>query len=223
MSYYYGGKGGHGVYHTIINQVPPHETYIELFFGGGGILKNKKTASRNIGVDLDPGVIRNWQQYKDIELSNTDALSFLKEFKFRGNEFIYADPPYLTRACKRNKYNFELTEQEHEELLILLKQLPCKVMISGYSSKLYKRQLESFRTIQFNAMTRGGYPKTELLWMNYPEPAELHDYQYLGSDFREREKITRKRKRWIRNLKQMPRLERLAILTTIQETDFEKC
>ncbi len=222
MTYYYGGKSGYGVYQTLINQIPPHEVYIEPFLGGGGILKHKKPACRNIGIDLDPCVIEAWQYNEGIELHQANALSFLKKFKFAGNEFIYADPPYLNRACKKNRYNFELTQQEHEKLLELLKSVSCKVMISGYCSELYQKELATFRTIQFQTMTRGGYPKTEWLWMNYPEPNSLHDYQYLGNNYRERDRITKKKKRWIKRLKQMPELERQSILTSIQEVYFEK-
>jgi site-specific DNA-adenine methylase len=35
---YPGGKGGAGVYQTIINNIPPHDTYIETHLGGGNIL-----------------------------------------------------------------------------------------------------------------------------------------------------------------------------------------
>ena len=40
---YPGGKGGAGVYQTIINNIPPHDTYIEThlgsFAGEGEILR----------------------------------------------------------------------------------------------------------------------------------------------------------------------------------------
>jgi hypothetical protein len=53
--------------------------------------------------------------------------------------------------------------------------------------------------------------------MNYPEPFELHDYSYLGDNFRERERIKRKKARWTERLKSMPALERFAILSVLQE------
>lgn len=221
---YYGGKSGNGVYHTIINQIPPHEVYIEPFLGGGGIMKHKMPAKRNIGVDLDLCVIETWQQHKDIELHHTDAVSFLKKFTYTGQEFIYADPPYLVETRSgRYRYPYELTQQDHRRLLFLLKEVPCKVMVSGYWSALYEKELSCFRVVQFRAMTRSGSCKTECLWMNYPAPTRLHDYRYVGSNFRERELITRKKKRLIERLKRMPKLERQAILASIHEFDFENC
>ena len=54
---YPGGKGGAGVYQTIINQMPPHAVYIEPFLGGGSVMAAKRPAGLNIGVDLDAEVI----------------------------------------------------------------------------------------------------------------------------------------------------------------------
>ena len=47
--------------------------------------------------------------------------------------------------------------------------------------------------------------------MNYPEPNVLHDYRFLGKDYRQRERIKRKATRWVSRLNSLPRLERLAI------------
>ena len=54
---YPGGKGGAGVYQTIINQMPPHTVYIEPFLGGGAVMAAKRPAGLNIGVDLDAEAI----------------------------------------------------------------------------------------------------------------------------------------------------------------------
>ena len=53
--------------------------------------------------------------------------------------------------------------------------------------------------------------------MSYPTPIALHDYQYLGEDFRERERIKRKIGRWQGKLKKMSRLERQALLCALNE------
>jgi DNA adenine methylase len=50
---YPGGKGGAGVYQTIINGMPRHEVYVEPFLGGGAVMAAKRPACLNIGVDLN--------------------------------------------------------------------------------------------------------------------------------------------------------------------------
>jgi len=66
-------------------------------------------------------------------------------------------------------------------------------------------------------MTRGGRLAEEVLWMNYPEPVTLHDYRYLGADFRERQRIKRKTQRWTRRLQEMPDVERYAMLAALEQ------
>ena len=84
------------------------------------------------------------------------------------------------------------------------------VQLSGYDSPLYRSHLRDWRLVQFQAATRRGMV-TECLWMNYGVPEALHDYRFLGSDFRERERIGRKARRWVDRLCSLPRLERQAI------------
>jgi hypothetical protein len=92
------------------------------------------------------------------------------------------------------------------------------VVISGYWSSLYATMLEDWNKASFQTMTRGGRPATEWLWFNFPRPVELHDYRFLGQNFRERERIKRKKMRWTNRLRTMPVLERQALLLAIAET-----
>jgi site-specific DNA-adenine methylase len=217
-STYPGGKGGSGVYQKIINLIPPHDIYIETHLGSGAILRNKKQASVNIGIDIDPAVTNAWAGTRqDLTIINEDASGWLRQYQFTGREFVYADPPYLMETRKGGKlYNFEYTTEDHVGLIEILKGLPCNVMISGYWSELYGRLLSKWNSISFEAQTRGG-PATEFLWFNYPEPTVLHDYSFLGDDFKKRERIRKKKDRWVSRLLQMPDLERNAIVESILE------
>jgi DNA adenine methylase len=47
--------------HKIIQYFPPHETYVEPFFGGGGMFFNKPKAKYNIVNDLDSEVFNLYQ------------------------------------------------------------------------------------------------------------------------------------------------------------------
>ena len=223
---YPGGKNSS--YQKIINLTPPHATYIEPFAGSGAILRYKRPAVANIAIDADGAAVEalaaaiaasgDTSAYQFI---NADAITWLASYPFRGDEFVYADPPYIlsSRRQHRQIYRYELSDEQHIELLAILRRLPCKVMISGYWSELYDQALTccGWHIQTFEAMTRGGSIATEYLWMNYPEPIELHDYRYLGDNFRERERIKRKKQRWADRLQKMSILERRAILAVIRE------
>jgi hypothetical protein len=222
---YPGGKAGAGVYQQIINQIPPHRVYIEPFLGAGAVMKYKRPAIVNIGIDSDGDVVARIPWGNDLNVPGVivkcdDAIFFLKTYNWQGDEFVYCDPPYLfeTRSSKQPIYVCEFgTYEQHIELLELLLSLHCDIAISGYWSTLYSKILATWRTISYQTRTRGGSVVQEWLWMNYPAPVELHDYRYLGSNFRERERIKRIRSRWLARLDRMDDLERYAILSSIAE------
>lgn len=222
---YPGGKGSPGVSQTIINQMPPHERYIEPFLGGGAIMIAKRPARINIGCDLSRIALENVATQFGPKpkgglfyFRKVNAFDFLQEEPFSHSDLIYADPPYM-RSLRRSPdgiYEFELIDDQHRILLDILRELPARIIVSGYPSPLYDRMLSSWRRIEFQSMTRGG-PATEVLWLNFPEPEALHDYRFLGETFRERERIKRKQERWRKKWKSLPLLERRAILAAIQE------
>jgi site-specific DNA-adenine methylase len=221
--HYPGGKGQ--FYQKYINLMPPHEVYIESHLGGGALLLKKRLAKKNIGIEINPNVIKIWSTttQKDLELIHGDAVEYLKNYHFTGKELVYCDPPYLRETRKKYYplYKYDYTYEQHVELLEVIKSLPCMVMISGYESTLYKQYLKGWHTYCFQAFANH-HMATEWIWMNYPiPPVELHDYHYLGDNFRERERIKLRSKYWLARLRKMPVLERNALFSDIRSV-FEK-
>jgi site-specific DNA-adenine methylase len=216
---YPGGKGT--CFQQIINLMPPHRVYIETHAGMGAVIRNKQLAELNIALELDEEVWMKLCKIVDnpyIRIYNLDALAYLRGVEPAEHTLIYSDPPYLPAARKSGRlYRCEYTEADHVALIQQLRSMwPTKIMISGYRSDLYENMLHDWNQYEFDTMTRGG-PAIETLWFNYPWPTELHDYSNLGSDFRERERVQRKQKRWIGRLHRLPELERKAMLKLIKE------
>lgn len=59
---YPGTKGGAGVFQNIISLMPPHDAYIETHLGMGYVMRNKKPAAENIGLEKDPAIVAIWRQ-----------------------------------------------------------------------------------------------------------------------------------------------------------------
>ena len=223
---------------SLINLMPPHEVYIEPFLGSGAVLRRKRPAAcSNVGIDCDPRAIAAFSEFRvpSLRLVTGDSRQYLREYfglsrerspafashvrfmmRAHENHLVYADPPYLGSTRKgRRRYAYELmTETEHIELLRILTSLPAMVMISGYRSELYDRTLRDWRRVEIASMTHGG-PRWESVWMNYPEPCELHDYRFLGRDCYDRLRIRRKIARHVGKLRKLPALERAAILKAL--------
>lgn len=215
-----------GVAQWIINQIPPHRVYIEPFLGGGAVLRAKAPARSSIGLERDTRALALWKGFHlpDLRIIHGDALRWLEKFQPRGDEFIYCDPPYLlgTRTGAAAIYCYELTDEDHERLLSCLTSLACSIAISGYGSAMYARLLKGWRVSKFLTTKRNHERSEECLWMNYPEPLALHDYRYLGANFRERERIKRQKLRWARRLGAMSILQRRALMATLAECDGDR-
>jgi len=222
---YPGGKNQEGVAQWIINQMPPHDVYIEAFAGSAAVFRNKKLASSSIVIDSDATIVRElasmFSAMKACTVICGDAISYLRKKRWPQTTMIYCDPPYLmeTRRSRREIYNHEFYRiDQHKKLLELLCKLDCMVMISGYRSSLYDAMLQGWRRVEKQVTLRNGIKALECLWMNYPEPIALHDYQHLGNNFRERERLKRIRQRWKERLARMPLLERRALVDLLAES-----
>lgn len=216
---YPGGKAA--CFRQIVNQMPPHRTYIETHLGGGGVFLNKRPADRSVGIDIDQAALDlHGDAWRDgrIELVRADAATWLRNMprEVFSNGLVYCDPPYVREARKsqRDIYRHEYTTAQHIELLNVLLGLDCYVMVSGYASLLYEEALHDWRRVEFTAGTRAG-PATEVLWMNYTEPGALHDYRFVGADYRERQDIKRKQARWKKRLSALSSSERAAMINVL--------
>ena len=222
---YPGGKGGEGVYQTIINQIPPHEVYIEPFAGGAAIFRHKRLAEQTILCEQNPEQaekLRNDQEVNGVKVIHGDGLQLMQLHSLppiAGRRTVwYCDPPYpLDTRTKREVYgDQEWTDDDHWKFLDLALKLggtsplaasdvgyPIShfLLISTYPNKLYEQVLRYWRRIEFEAMTRGGVKRTEWLFMNYAAPTELHDYRYYGRNKRQREVIRRAGRSMARKIK----------------------
>jgi len=197
---YPGGKGK--CYQQIINLLPPHSTYIETHLGGGAVLRNKKAALENIGIDRDLAVIRLWRQLFPHLASYrvADAVDFLESRRFDGNEVVYSDPPYLPQTRRRARvYRHDYTENDHQRLLQALRGLRCNAIVSGYPSEMYDDFLRGWNTCVFPAKANDSL-RCEKLWFNFKPPNRLHDARYIGANFRERQTVKRRLERLKRRI-----------------------
>ncbi|WP_419650120.1 hypothetical protein, partial [Thiolapillus sp.] len=162
------------------------------------IMKRKPPALHNIGIDLNPRALAAFECDYPVKKVNDCAHRFLAEYDYGGRELIYSDPPYLhhTRTSGR-RYRFDYEEQDHIELLELLKTLPCNVILSGYPSALYDERLAGWRTLELQVMNHAGV-RTEKLWFNFT-PDRVHWASCAGRNFTDRQRIRRRAANWGKN------------------------
>lgn len=221
---YFGGKNGPGIAQQIINHIRPHQVYAEVFGGSGAVLQMKKPAEVNYFNDLDRKV---WQAWKDagsridipnLYITSTCAIEMLRQWHFHSHNryCFYLDPPYplKSRRSDRKVYRHEMTDAQHYDLLDTVRHMPenADVLISTYENPIYAEALADWSCHTFQAQTRKG-SATEYLYMNYTiEDGILHQFDLLGTDWIDRQRIRRKIDRKVKQLLSLPATERQAIL-----------
>jgi len=218
---YFGSKATSGLCQPIIALMPPHDTYIETHLGGGAIMQRKPASLHNIAIDLDSRALADFECDYPVEKVHGCAHSYLSNYPFQGRELVYCDPPYLhtTRSSKR-RYRFDYEEQDHLDLLVLLKQLSCSVILSGYPSVLYDEHLDGWRSMELQVMNQAGV-RTEKLWFNFT-PDRVHWPSFAGKNFTDRQRIKRKAENWGRRYQALPHAERLAVLSSMMAAEAEE-
>ena len=221
MGNWFGSKATSGLCQPIIALMPPHDTYIETHLGGGAIMLRKPPALRNIGIDRDQRALQKFRCAYPVELVHGCAHRFLADHDYRGRELIYCDPPYLhaTRSSSR-RYRFDYAERDHLELLSLLKELPCHVILSGYPSTLYDEYLAGWQSLELQVMNQAGV-RTEKLWFNFT-PTRVHWVNYAGHNHTHRQCIRRKAESWGRRYQALPPGERLAVLAALMAVEADR-
>lgn len=229
---YPGSKGQAGTWQRIIGQMPPHRIYVEAFAGSAEIYRRKRPAKINVLIEKNPAVSASLgARIRGAIVIAGDALEILApelalldgvSVKLGADALVYCDPPYVLQTRQhRRYYAHELEDHHHASLLALVDALPCMVMISGYPSSLYAAALKSpkWRCVTYQARHHRK-TATECLWMNFPEPERLHDYRFTGRTYRERQSLTKQRRRWLARLERMKPLHRNFLLDAVQSRQF---
>ena len=78
------------------------------------------------------------ERLRRVEVRNMDAIKFIEQYD-HPRALFYLDPPYLhaTRSTTGEYGEFEMTPEQHGELLRTLEDCRGKFMLSGYHSELY--------------------------------------------------------------------------------------
>uniref|UniRef100_E6QWK1 Upf31.0 n=1 Tax=mine drainage metagenome TaxID=410659 RepID=E6QWK1_9ZZZZ len=214
---YPGGKGK--TYQHVINVMPPHRVYIETHLGGGAVMRHKRPAAHNIGIDADLKVISAWsiEGMPGVEVMHSRAEDFLAQYEFCGDELMYLDPPYHPQTRRQARvYSWDYSAEDHKQLLALLVSLPCMAILSGYANSLYSDSLVGWHTRTFQAKTHTDV-REETLWFNFEPPKILHDSRYLGADFRARQATKRRLQRLQDKVKRMDPIERAVFSQWLDE------
>ena len=111
-----------------------------------------------------------------VAILNRDALDVIRQHDAPTTLF-YCDPPYVSDSRSTpDVYAHEMTAAQHAKLLAALKNCQGKVILSGYASDQYDRELRSWSRLEIdraNSAASGDSKRrvTEIVWCNFTPPA----------------------------------------------------
>jgi DNA adenine methylase len=110
----------------------------------------------------------------DVSLECMPALDLIAKYGAEPGALLYVDPPYLgTTRDHRNNYKHEMkAPADHRDLADALNAAAAAVVISGYPSDLYDRELyaswDRHTIAAYTGNSSGERGRTEVLWSNRP-------------------------------------------------------
>jgi DNA adenine methylase len=139
-------------------------------------VRTRLRGGRNDGVNAWWNAIEGLEavhlRLRDVKILNRPALEVIRAEDTPATLF-YCDPPYLpeTRSA-RKVYDLEMTWDDHQELLDVLRPVKGKVILSGYANGLYDTALSGWNrhTFEIANHAAGGRSKRgmlECLWCNF--------------------------------------------------------
>ena len=124
-------------------------------------------------TELPELIFQAAERLRGVQIECRPALEVIHRFN-APNVLIYADPPYVlsSRSGGAKQYRHEMTDGDHLELLASLKAHSGPVILSGYASPLYDRELSGWRRLTMSATDQLSRRREEILWMNFTLPRQ---------------------------------------------------
>ena len=113
------------------------------------------------------------QRMQRVQIENAPALDVIERYDTPKTLF-YLDPPYVHRSRgDSSAYRYEMTDDDHRKLALVLNRIEGRAVLSGYRSSLYDELFADWHRVDAPARLCNSSKarRTESLWMNFaPTP-----------------------------------------------------
>lgn len=141
------------------------------FNGVGGfstthIVRRNMSKSTSDFLSMIDKLPETHNRLSSVIIEHRDIMDLIDKYD-RSNVFMYLDPPYVisTRASSQ-KYECDMTDEQHKKLVDRLLACRCKWLVSGYDNSIYDKLTNKFGKMEFKSPNSGS-SATEILWKNY--------------------------------------------------------
>ena len=125
-------------------------------------------------VNYTPAIDQFIDRLRGVVIENRDALELIPLID-TADTLHYIDPPYQNgtreKNCVGRSYKHEMDDDQHRQLIELVKSLKGMVVISGFMCDIYAQGLEGWAMVQKRAVGQSGNShgmkyNTECLWLS---------------------------------------------------------
>lgn len=153
-----------------------------MSFSPTAVQQNITPGFRSTKIHKSANPANDWKNYpsalestierlRGVLIENMDAVELMKNHDDNETLF-YVDPPYvLNTRFKKEKtkcYNFEMTDEQHIDLIVELKKLKGSVIISGYENEIYSDLLSDWKKVSKDTFSDKAKARKETLWISRP-------------------------------------------------------
>lgn len=146
---------------------------VMMGWGSKGLNKDAKVSFRQ--DDAKSGYGMDWRNYvedlpkiinrlRSVNIENDDALEVIRRNDGPGT-LHYLDPPYLIKGGDKT-YTHDMDYHAHQAMLLAIRKLKGKVILSGYPSKLYEQRLRGWWVSSRTNYTDSHAKRVDCLWLN---------------------------------------------------------
>lgn len=124
--------------------------------------------------NLPDKIIAAAERLRGVQIENRPAVELLQKFNYP-NVLFYLDPPYVlsSRRSKQKQYRYEMSDEDHEELLDGCNCHKGKIIISGRESKIYEDKLKHWHRVESFSLNQNAKKAKEILWMNFKPAVQM--------------------------------------------------
>ena len=120
-------------------------------------------------VELPSIILDTAERLRGVQIECAPAAELIERFN-SPDVLVYCDPPYVLSTRGGKQYRCEMTDNDHLQLLDVLKRHDGPVLISGYESLMYDSELRGWHKEKTTTTDQLSRVRKETLWMNF-EPA----------------------------------------------------
>lgn len=128
---------------------------------------------------LPDAIIETAERLRGVQIECTPAAKLIQGFN-SPDVLIYCDPPYLLSTRHGKQYRCEMTEDDHLQLLDVLKRHKGPALVSGYPSEMYASELREWHQETTLTTDLLSQVKKEVLWMNFEPMGQMTFFDLKG-------------------------------------------